>query len=156
MKEARIVDRGDGPKIEGTRITVYTVLEYLRDGRSRDSIAAIFGLSSAQVQAAMDYIREHESEVNAAYERIMARIAAGNPPHIQELLKASHEKMQAKLAQCKADADRDVQVTIEPAGSSLMTQDEWRNFVLSNAGSITDPSFVRHPQGEFESREKLP
>ena len=74
MTEPRIVDRGDGPRLEGTRITVYTVLEYLRDGRSRDWIAAFFRLSSRQVQAAMDYIRDHESEVNADYEEIMRRL----------------------------------------------------------------------------------
>jgi predicted secreted protein len=46
----------------------------------------------------------------------------------------------------KADADREVQVTVDPVGSSPMTQEEWRNFVLSTAGSITDSSFVRHEQ----------
>ena len=29
MRTYRIVDRGDGPKIEGTRITVYAIFEYL-------------------------------------------------------------------------------------------------------------------------------
>jgi len=101
MSEPQIVDRGDGPKIEGTRITIYTVLEYLRHGRSRDWIAAFFRLSSRQVQAAMDYIRDHESDVNAEYERIMERTAAGNPPDVVAKLQASHEKMKAKLARLK-------------------------------------------------------
>jgi hypothetical protein len=54
----------------------------------------------------------------------------------------------------KEDADRDVEVTIDPAraGSPQMTQEEWREFVLRTAGSITDPSFVRHEQGEYERR----
>jgi hypothetical protein len=56
----------------------------------------------------------------------------------------------------KADADREVQVTVDPVGRSPMTQEEWRNFVLSTAGSITDPSFVRHEQGDYEHREELP
>jgi hypothetical protein len=56
----------------------------------------------------------------------------------------------------KADADREVQVIIDPIGPSPMTQEEWRNFVLTTAGSITDPSFVRHEQGEYEHREELP
>ncbi len=57
----------------------------------------------------------------------------------------------------KEDADRDVQVTIDPVpvGPSSMTQEEWQEFVLSTAGSITDPSFVRHEQGEYERREEL-
>jgi hypothetical protein len=56
------------------------------------------------------------------------------------------------------EADRDVQVTIDPVqvGPPVMTQEEWRDFVLRTAGSITDPSFVRHEQGEYEQREELP
>jgi uncharacterized protein (DUF433 family) len=80
MTEPRIVNRGDGPKIEGTRITVYTVLEYLRAGRTRDWIAAMLNLSSRQVQAAIDYIREYDVQVNAEYKKIQARIKQGNPP----------------------------------------------------------------------------
>lgn len=30
VTKPHIIDRGDGPKIEGTRITVYTVLDYVR------------------------------------------------------------------------------------------------------------------------------
>jgi hypothetical protein len=52
----------------------------------------------------------------------------------------------------ESDAGRDVQVTIDPVGPSPMTQEEWRNFVLSTAGSVTGPSFVRHDQGEYEHR----
>jgi len=99
VKQARIVDRGDGPKIEGTRVTVYTVFEYLRLGRSRDWIAAALDLSSLQVQAAFDYIREHESEVSAAYDKIMARIHRGNPPEVEARLRANREKVRVRLAQ---------------------------------------------------------
>jgi hypothetical protein len=55
-----------------------------------------------------------------------------------------------------ADADREVQVTIDLLGLAPMTPEEWRAFVLATAGSITDPSFVRHEQGEYEYREELP
>ncbi len=56
------------------------------------------------------------------------------------------------------DADREVQVTIDPGrvGPPSMTQEEWRDFVLGTAGSITDPSFARHEQGEYERREEMP
>jgi hypothetical protein len=54
-------------------------------------------------------------------------------------------------------ANQEVQVTIEPAVSpSSMTQEEWRKFIFSTAGSITDPTFIRHEQGEYERREDLP
>ncbi len=57
------------------------------------------------------------------------------------------------------EANREVQVTVEPVGptgAKAMTQAEWRQFVMSTAGSIADPSFVRHEQGEYERREELP
>src|SRR5580658_1691459 len=98
MKPSRIVDRGDGPKIEGTRITVYTILEHLRAGRTRDSIAAFLNLSSHEVQVAMDYIRDNEAEVNATYETIMERIRKGNPPEILAKFEISREKLKALRA----------------------------------------------------------
>ena len=58
----------------------------------------------------------------------------------------------------KDEADQEVQVTIDPvqACAPSMTQQEWHDFVLATAGSITDPSFVRHEQGEYEQREHMP
>jgi hypothetical protein len=55
-----------------------------------------------------------------------------------------------------AEANREVQVTIEPAVGASLSQEEWEAFVRSTAGSITDPTFVRHPQGEYEQREVWP
>lgn len=105
MSEPTIVDRGDGPKIDGTRITVYTVLEYLRRGRTRDWIAATLNLSSKQVQAAINYISEHQSEVDAQYEKILERINKGNPPHVERQLRENREKVRAHLAKQQAAAD---------------------------------------------------
>jgi uncharacterized protein (DUF433 family) len=96
--EPCVVDRGDGPKIEGTRITVYTVFEYLRAGRTRDWIAALLNLSSRQVEVAIDYIRDHETQVSAEYEKILARIKKGNPAQVEAQLQANHEKIKARLS----------------------------------------------------------
>jgi hypothetical protein len=55
------------------------------------------------------------------------------------------------------EANQEVQVTVEPAAARRpMTREEWENFILSTAGSITDPTFTRHEQGEYERREDLP
>jgi hypothetical protein len=57
----------------------------------------------------------------------------------------------------KEEADREVQVVVEPVGpKEPMTQEEWAAWVESMAGSITDPTFERPPQGEFEVREEMP
>lgn len=35
-------------------------------------------------------------------------------------------------------------------------QEEWRRFVMETHGSITDPTFFRHEQGELETRDEFP
>ena len=104
MKEYQIVDRGDGPKIEGTRITVYTVFEYLDEGYSREWIALTLGLSSRQVQAAIDYIAHHRDEVQADFDKIMERIRKGNPPEVQQRLELAREKFRRMVANRKREA----------------------------------------------------
>lgn len=54
------------------------------------------------------------------------------------------------------EANHEVRVTIEPNSASTMTQDEWRQWVERLAGSITDPAFRRHDQGDYDLREALP
>jgi uncharacterized protein (DUF433 family) len=99
IREYRIVNRGDGPKIEGTRITVYQVFEYVEKGYSREWIAALLDLSSRQVQAALDFIETHRVEVVAKYESIIARIRAGNPPEIEDRLAQNRAKLRARMAE---------------------------------------------------------
>ncbi len=43
--------------------------------------------------------------------------------------------------------------TGEPAKTDEERRLEWEQFVRRTAGSITDPKFRRHPQGEFPKRE---
>ena len=56
-----------------------------------------------------------------------------------------------------ADANREVLVTVEPLDDlpAAISTEQWRKFVHEMAGSITDPSFQRHPQGDFEQRDEL-
>jgi len=79
MLEAKIIDRGRGPEIAGSRITVYDVLDYHKDGWPVKEIAWLFHLSTAQVDAAVRYIEEHRDEVMADYQEMLARDARGNP-----------------------------------------------------------------------------
>ena len=50
------------PEIAGTRITVYDVMDYYKHGWHRDQIAALFRLSSRDIQAAIDYIEAKTSK----------------------------------------------------------------------------------------------
>ena len=54
-------------------------------------------------------------------------------------------------------ADREVRVTIDPVPVSPpgMTQEEWRQFVLSTAGAWQG-DLERPEQGEYEVRDELP
>jgi len=82
--EAVIINRGRGPEIAGTRITVFDVMDYLKIGWHRDRIAGLFRLSSRDVQAAIDYIEQHREEVEAQYQQILARHANYKyPPDVQ-------------------------------------------------------------------------
>jgi uncharacterized protein (DUF433 family) len=82
MLEAKTIDRGRGPEIAGTRITVYDVADYHKLGWHRDVIAGTLSLSSRQVEAAIRYIEEHRDEVMADYEEMLARDARDNPPEL--------------------------------------------------------------------------
>ena len=55
-REPAIIERGRGPEIAGTRITVFDVMDYLKHGWHRDRIAMLFRLPSRDVQVAIDYI----------------------------------------------------------------------------------------------------
>jgi len=54
-----------------------------------------------------------------------------------------------------ADADQEVQVTIDPVPAVPLTQEEWRQFVLSTAGAWQG-DLERPEQGEYEERDELP
>jgi uncharacterized protein (DUF433 family) len=103
-----IIDRGRGPEIAGTRITVYDVWDYLKEGCHHTDIAMMLRISSAQVQAAIQYIEQHKSEVLAEYQKMLGREAQGNPPEIQAKLQSSHAKLQALLAHHRSSGSPNV------------------------------------------------
>jgi hypothetical protein len=62
--------------------------------------------------------------------------------------------LQLTLPMGAADADREVQITVEPVGPSTQSADEWRRCILETAGKWQG-EFERPPQGEYEQREPL-
>ena len=79
----RIIDRGRGPEVVGTRITVYRIMDFLREGSSAEHIAAELHLSEEQVRVALDYIAMHRRTIEAEYEKILQRVQQRNPPHVE-------------------------------------------------------------------------
>jgi hypothetical protein len=57
------------------------------------------------------------------------------------------------------EANREVKVIVEPADLrgplSQPNRDEWREFVRTMAGCISDPTFRRPDQGEYERRSEV-
>jgi uncharacterized protein (DUF433 family) len=109
MREAKIIDRGRGPEIAGTRITVYDILDYYTTGWHRDMIAVTLHLGSREVEAAIRYIEEHRDEVMAEYEEMLARDARGNPPELQAKLDAAHERFLAMVRELREAKNREGQ-----------------------------------------------
>ena len=96
---AEVIKGNRGPQIEGTRITVFDILDYVKQDWPVEQIADWLQISPIQVEAAVEYIDNHKQEVEEEYQKILAREAKGNPPEIQARLEASHQKLQARLAQ---------------------------------------------------------
>lgn len=91
-----IHDRGRGPEIRGTRITVYDILDHHPDkGWTRQQLAELFRVSVEQIDAALQYIDEHRDCVMRSYQRILDASAKGNPPEVQAKLAASHARLMA-------------------------------------------------------------
>jgi hypothetical protein len=55
-----------------------------------------------------------------------------------------------------ADWPDGTEVEVVPVAATPTDREAWRRFIERTAGSISDPTFVRHPQGELEERESLP
>jgi uncharacterized protein (DUF433 family) len=99
-QQPKIIDRGRGPEILGTRITVYDVLDYYKHGWHHSSIAIALGLASDQVLAAIHYVDEHKAEVWAKYRVMLERDAQANPPDLQAKLDALVANSRALRANC--------------------------------------------------------
>ena len=93
MQHNAIIDRGRGPELAGTRITVFDILHYHDAGWQASSIAIMLGISTDQVEAALQHVSEHEAEIRATQRRIQERIDRGNPPEVLAKLADSHKKL---------------------------------------------------------------
>lgn len=93
MADNLIHNRGRGPEIVGTRITVYNLLPYFLDPLVTEAyVAQVHGLSSEQVAAARAYVLNHADVVLERHMEIEARIATGNSPEVIERARETHER----------------------------------------------------------------
>src|SRR4051794_5988346 len=91
--EYAIINRGRGPEIAGSRITVYDVLAETEAGATPEDLARWYELAVEQILLALRYIDEHREEVERDWAAIKARHALGNPPHIQKQIDETHARL---------------------------------------------------------------
>ena len=117
-KPAAIVRTERGLSINGKRITLYDVMDYVKAEYSPKFIRNILNLTESEINVALSYIENNRSEVEAEYEMVLkyaeeikqyweernrdliAKIAKMPPPPGQE---AAWEKLQALKARNKAE-----------------------------------------------------
>lgn len=83
-----IIDRGRGPEIDGSRITVYDVLAETQAGASAEQLAQWYELDIGQIRLALQYIEEHKEEVLRDWQEIKARHAQAKPVELEAKLRA--------------------------------------------------------------------
>jgi uncharacterized protein (DUF433 family) len=75
-----IQDRGRGPEITGTRITVYNLLQSFLDPTvTEEEICRVYGLTSGQVAAARAYVLSNPETVLAEHLKIEERMRLAIP-----------------------------------------------------------------------------
>lgn len=71
-----IVETPRGPSIAGTRITVYSIMDFFKNNRSKEYILQRMPMITAeQLDAVYDYVEQHRAEVEQDYARILRRSA---------------------------------------------------------------------------------
>ena len=98
--EITIVDKGRGPQLSTSRITVQDLVPYIQLNYSYEEIRQIMpALSIGEIQAVERYVAEHRQEVMEEDRRIRERNAnRRNPPHIEEIFRRTREKWPALKA----------------------------------------------------------
>ena len=62
-----------GPSIAGTRITVYSVMDYFKGNWSRNFIRQMLRITDEQLDAVIEYVAQHKEEVECDYAEILRR-----------------------------------------------------------------------------------
>jgi uncharacterized protein (DUF433 family) len=87
-KKIEIVDRGRGPQLSTSRITVQDVVPYLQQNCTYSEIMEIMPvLTVEEIQVIQHYVRDHYEEVMEQDRRIRERNASRvTPPEILKIL----------------------------------------------------------------------
>lgn len=103
-----IVRTSRGLTIAGTRLTLYTIMDHLKDDWPPHLIQDWFNLTEQQIQDVLDYIDAHQEEVEAEYQQVLKEAEETeqywreyNREHLVQVAsmppKPGQEKIRAKL-----------------------------------------------------------
>jgi uncharacterized protein (DUF433 family) len=102
---ARIFNRGRGPELEGTRVTVYRIMDFVQESCPIGDIATALHLTKEQVRVALDYIALHRQKVEAEYYEILQRVQQYNPPQVEAGRATSPEALKHRI---RAHREKDI------------------------------------------------
>ena len=98
-KQIEIIDRGRGPQLSTSRITVQDVVPSLQRNRTPEEIMELIPvLTLAEIQVIQQYVRDHYDKVMEQDRRIRERAANRvTPPEIVKLREEGHARVLALL-----------------------------------------------------------
>jgi len=70
-RQPTVVRTDRGLSIAGTRITLYSIMDYVKEDWPPKLIQDLFNLTHKQITDVMDYIETHRAEVEAEYEVVL-------------------------------------------------------------------------------------
>jgi uncharacterized protein (DUF433 family) len=68
-----IVQTSRGPSINGTRLTIYHIMDMLKYGKSPDYVQGWYHLTDEEMSAVMKYLKENEAALEQEYADILRR-----------------------------------------------------------------------------------
>jgi uncharacterized protein (DUF433 family) len=106
--DIQIIDRGRGPQLSTSRITVQDLVPYFQEGCSHEEILRwIPSLTSEEIAAVQHYYLEHKEALDEEDRQIQEQHAQRkNPPEIERIREAGRAKMQVlreQLQRAKTD-----------------------------------------------------
>jgi uncharacterized protein (DUF433 family) len=109
-RSIEIVDRGRGPQLSTSRITVQDLLPYFQEGCSHEEIMRwIPVLTGEEIQLVEEYVKSHYQEVMEQDRRIRERNAQNkNSPEVEKILEEGKAKLFAlkeKLLRTEANGE---------------------------------------------------
>ena len=71
IQQSSVIRTSRGLTVAGTRITLYSIMDYVKAGKSPEVIRDHFRLTIKQTNDVLDYIAQHQAEVETEYQQVL-------------------------------------------------------------------------------------